>query len=256
MFIKHAFYSSLKIKSMKKLFMLLCVAFLLFATATSFSQMKIDTTEITSNVPELTGFHEVIFPMWHTAYPAKDYNALEGYVSQIKAPVQAINNAKLPGILRDKEPDWKNQLNELNTAAKNYYTAVEKNDNEALLVAAERLHYNFEQMNRVIRPVIKEIDDYHQTLYIIYHKLYPDKKYAEIAGLANTLIEKADVIAKYPQDNLMKRLGDNVSRFDIAAKELYNATVALKEALNGDDSKKKDETIENVHTAYQNLNSV
>ena len=240
---------------MKKFVTLFCLVNLVFSAGISFSQ-EIDSLEIRSSVPALTNFHEIIYPMWHDAYPAKDVNALKGFVPQIKASLESINNARLPGILKDKEAAWNNQLKELNVTAENYYKASEGNNDEALLVAAEKLHYNYEMMNRVIRPVLKEIDDYHQTLYIIYHKLYPEKKYDEIAKLTDSLIEKADAIVKYPREKLKKRLGDNVSNFDLASNELYNATVSLREVLNGNDALKKDEAIQNVHTMYQKLESV
>ena len=238
---------------MKKFKLPLCLILLLLINQISFSQVKIDSSEITSSVPELTNFHEIIFPIWHTAYPAKDINALKGYVPQIKASMDEINKAVLPGILKDKEILWKNQLQQLNVAADNYYKAAGENDDEAMLTAAEALHHNFEMMNRVIRPVLKEMDNYHQILYIIYHKLYPDKKYDEIATYMDSLVERADAIRKYPQDKLKKRLGDNISKFDPAANELYNATVALKEILNYNDTIKKSEAVQNMHTKYQNL---
>jgi hypothetical protein len=158
--------------------------------------------------------------------------------------------------LQDKEEAWKSQLRELNAAAEAYYKAAEGNDDEALLIAAEKLHMNYERMNRVIRPVLKEMDEYHQTLYVIYHKLYPDKKFDEIAKLSDILIEKADAIIKYPQDKLKRRLGDRIPEFDRASKELYSATVSLKEILGGNDGLKKNEAVENMHSAYQNLESV
>jgi hypothetical protein len=241
---------------MKKFNLLLCLIFLVFTNQISFSQIKVDSSEITSSVPELTSFHEIIFPIWHTAYPAKDINALKGYVPQIKASMEEINKAVLPGILKDKEILWKNQLQQLNVAADNYYKAAGGNDDEAMMAAAEALHHNYEMMNRVIRPVMKEMDDYHQILYIIYHKLYPDKKYDEIATYMDSLVERADAIRKYPQDKLKKRLGDNISKFDPDANELYNATVALKEVLNGNDTMKKDEAVQNMHTKYQNLEAL
>ncbi|MBN2272999.1 MAG: hypothetical protein JXR41_05075 [Bacteroidales bacterium] len=241
---------------MRKSFTLLCVIFLFFFSSTSFSQIEIDSAEIISDVPELTEFHEIIYPMWHDAYPTKDFSALQRFVPQIKEHVKAINNAKLPGILRDKENAWNSQLNALNMAAQNYYDAVERDDNDALLMAAERLHYVFERMMRIIRPQLKEIDDFHQTLYIVYHKLYPDGRYSEITGLANILIDKADTITKIPQDSLKKRLGKKISKYNIAAKELYDATIALKDALDGDYPEKKKEAVEAMHTAYQNLDAV
>ena len=241
---------------MKNSFVLLCFLVFLTTAEMSFSQVKIDSSEITSSVPALTDFHEIIFPMWHTAYPDKDISTLKGFVPQIKTAVEAINNAALPGILQDKEEAWKSQLRELNAAAEAYYKAAEGNEDEALLIAAEKLHMNYERMNRVIRPVLKEMDEYHQTLYVIYHKLYPDKKFDEIAKLSDILIEKADAIIKYPQDKLKRRLGDRIPEFDRASKELYSATVSLKEILGGNDGLKKNEAVENMHSAYQNLESV
>ena len=241
---------------MKTFFIFSFLVSVFFYCPVSFAQTEIDPAEITSAVPELSDFHEIIYPMWHEAYPSKDYNALKEFVPQIKASVEAINSAKLPGILRDKETEWKSKLDELNISAQNYYNAVNNNDNEALLKAAEKLHSAYERMIRVIRPVIKEIDDFHQTLYIIYHKLYPDGKFDEIAGLTSTLVAKAEAIMNYPKDRLKQRLGDNITKFDVAAKQLYNATIVLKEVLNGDDTKKKNEAVESLHTAYQDLDAV
>jgi hypothetical protein len=241
---------------MKKVFVISLFVSLSFYSPVSFAQTEIDPAEITSEVPELSDFHKIIYPMWHDAYPAKDYDALKGFVPQIKASVESINRAELPGILRDKEAEWKSGLDELNIAAQNYFNAANGNDNEALLAAAERLHSVYERMNRVIRPVIKEIDDFHQSLYIIYHKLYPDGKYDEIAGLTGDLMIKAEAIMKCPRERLKRMLGDNITKFDVSAKHLFNATIGLKEALNGDDPEKKNEAVESLHTAYQDLDAV
>ena len=58
------------------------------------AQMPADETK--SEVPELTAFHEVIYPIWHTAYPEKDYQALRSYVPQIHELASKIYAAKLP----------------------------------------------------------------------------------------------------------------------------------------------------------------
>jgi hypothetical protein len=240
---------------MKKFCVITCLLLLAFVKQTA-AQIIIDSTEITSSVPALSDFHRIIYPMWHTAYPAKDMDALKGFVPQIKVSMEKINQAILPGILKDKEVKWKNQLHLLNGAAENYYHAAEGKNDDDLLAAAEKLHEQYEMMFRVVRPVLKEIDEYHQTLYIIYHKLYPDKKYMEIAELMDDLILRADAIVQVPQDRLKKRLGDHTAKFDLASKELYIATVSLKETLQGADLNKKDMAVENMHTLYQQLVSV
>ena len=241
---------------MKKSFLPVCLLSLLFCSSVSIAQTKVDTTEITSSVSELTDFHDIIYPMWHDAYPAKDYAALKGFVPKIKSYMESVNKAKLPGILREKETAWKSQLIELNKSAQNYYSAANSNDNTALLAAAEKLHSSYEKTVRVIRPALKEIDDYHQILYIIYHKLYPDGKYNEIAQLSGTLTAKAQAIVNYPHDKLKQRLGDNIEKYDVLAKKLYNETTSLGAVLKGNDQNKKKVAVESMHKAYEDLDSL
>ncbi|MFH0894662.1 MAG: hypothetical protein V2A54_09520 [Bacteroidota bacterium] len=207
-------------------------------------------------MPELNKFHEIIFTMWHEAYPAKDIKALKGFVPRIKEDMEKINKAQLPGILREKEDDWKKQLVEFNAAADNYYKAAAGNDDQAMLDAAEKLHHDFEMTNRVIRPVLKEVDQYHKTLYVIYHKLYPDKKYSEIAKLSDSFVQQAEAITKCNAETLKKRLGGKVPVFHEAAKNLYEATVQLKEILKGNDDSKKEEAVLNVHASYKKLEAL
>jgi hypothetical protein len=241
---------------MNKFLCVFCFTFLFFTARTTFCQTKIDSAEISSDVPELYDFHDIIYPMWHNAYPAKDIKALKDFVPEIKSSMTKINNAKLPGILREREDKWKNQLKEFNNAAENYYKASSENNDKALLDAAEKLHYNFEMMVRVLRPVFKEIDDYHVTLYIIYHKLYPEKKYDEIGKQMDNLINKAVAITKIPNDKLKKRLGGKTTDFDAVSKELYDATVALKEELKSKNEKKIDGAIQKMHSIYQKLDKL
>ena len=241
---------------MKKLSAFLLLLNVSFLTSVSFSQTKTDPSEINSSVPELTAFHEVIYPIWHDAYPAKDFTALKGFVPKIKSSMESINKVKLTGILRDKETDWKKQLIELNSAAQKYYNAAGSNDNNSLLAAAESLHSNYEKMARAISPATKEIDEFHQTLYVIYHKLLPDQKFSEISALTGTLITKAEAIKNYSREALTKRLGNNVDKYDTSAKKLYDAAISLREVLKGDDVKKKKESVELLHSAYQSLDSL
>lgn len=241
---------------MKKLILFSILILFIFITGTVYSQHQIDSTEITRTVPELIKFHDVIYLIWHEAYPAKDVKALQGYVPDIKSHMTKINDAKLPGILRDKEEKWKEGLSELNKSVEDYYKASEGTNEQAMLDAAEKLHSNFEMMVRIIKPVLKEIEDYHKILYVIYHKYLPDKNYKEISNVMDELINKADAITKVTPDKLAKRLGEKISTYNTAAKELYDATVALKEILKNNDSAKNDAAVETMHSKYQALEKV
>jgi hypothetical protein len=223
---------------------------------TVFAQTKEQAAEISSDVPELRAFHTIIFPLWHNAYPAKDITTIKIFIPQIKANMEKMNSAKLPGILQDKENLWKSELVKFNAVAESYYKACSENNDEAILIAVEKLHSAYEAMNRVVKPFVKEMEIYHQTLYMIYHKMYPEKNYSEIAGVMDTLVSQADAITKYPEDKLIIRLKDKTPKYYTISENLYNLTVALKEALKGNDEKKKDAAIEELHTTYQKLQSL
>ena len=239
---------------MIKKYFLFALLFLFISISNSYSQ--IDSTEITSSVPELTKFHDVIYLIWHEAYPSKDIAKLKSYVPEIQTHISNINNAKLPGILREKEMKWKEGLVELNKTAEDYYGAAKGTDDQAMLDVSEQLHSNFEMMVRILRPVLKEVDDYHKILYIIYHKYTPEKKYGEIESVMDDLIAKADALGKVPEDKLQKRIPNKIADYNKAVKELYESTVTLKDILKTNDSPQIDKAIDSMHSRYQKLESV
>src|SRR4030042_3984569 len=136
--------------------------------------------ETESTVPELTAFHDIIYPIWHTSYPDKDYAALRSYAPEVKRLAEGIYSAELPGILHEKQAKWDQALAELRKSVDSYLSAAAGTDDAAPLGAAEVLHARSEMMVRRIRPVLREVDDFHKTLYVVYHKYLPDKDYARI----------------------------------------------------------------------------
>ncbi len=242
---------------MKKLLLFFCMLFLVLGTNNkAFSQTKEQAAEISSDVPELQAFHTIIYPLWHKAYPAKDFTAIKGFIPQIKANMEKMNNAKLPGILRDKEVQWKEQLVKFNSVTEAYYKACADNDEAAILKAAENFHKGYEAMNRVVKPFTPEIDTYHQTLYVIYHKLLPEKNNAGISALMDKFVAQAEAVYKTPEEQIAKRLKDKAPKYYIVSKELYDNTVALQKVMNKGSKKKKSEAVDTLHSSYKKLESV
>lgn len=237
---------------MRKLLILLVIS-ILSISSNLMSQHTIDSTEITSSVPELKQFHDVIYVIWHEAYPSKDIPALKGMVEKIQTDMGKINNAQLPGILKDKEAKWKDGLKVLNASAENYYTIAKGTDDQAMLDAAEKLHADYEFMVRVLRPVSKEVDEYHKDLYVIFHKFYPVKDYNSIAPMMDGMIAKAEAClnAKLP-----KRLESKIELFQSTVKELVAKTVALKETLKTNDGAAIDKAVDVMHSKYQDVEKI
>lgn len=209
--------------------------------------------EIDSNVPELTAFHEVIYPIWHTAYPEKDYDALRSFIPEVNKFAKNIYEAKLPGILRDKEAKWKEGITVFKKSVDDFNEAAEGSDNQKLLDSAEVMHAKYEMLVRIIRPVLKEVDEFHKVLYIIYHKYLPDKKYENIEYICDDLKTKAGAMLKV---KLSKRLEAKTKEYQKAVKELIESVNNLCNVLKGKDSEAIDTAVESMHTCYLNVEKI
>jgi hypothetical protein len=240
---------------MKNRFYILSTLFLFLILGTlslpAFPSFQTEETE--SRVEELSEFHEIIYPIWHTAYPEKDYAALREYVPEVNRLAKNVFSAKLPGILRDKKAKWDEGLEQLKEAVEDYNKAAAGKDDQALLDAAEMLHAKFEMMVRLIRPVLKEIDEYHKVLYVVYHKYLPNKKYADIRSVTDDMIKKAEAITKAA---LPKRLEAKTDEFISAAQELLEATKKLKAACLTENEELIEKAVDSVHTKYQSLEKI
>jgi len=233
----------------KRILSVFCLAAFVFSIGASLlAQEKSDETK--SEVPELTAFHEVIYPIWHAAYPEKDYKALRSYVPQINELAAKIYSAKLPGILREKEAKWKEGVAQLKKSVDDYNAAAAGKDDQALLNAAEALHSKYEALVRALSPVLKEMDAFHQALYVVYHKYLPDKEYDKIRAAGADLLTKAEAIAKA---TLPKRLEAKTELFKRAAGELLEAVKELDAANQAHDHDGMEKGIDKVHAKYQAL---
>jgi hypothetical protein len=206
--------------------------------------------ETSSDIPELTAFHEVIYPLWHTAYPNKDYAALRGLIPRINELAAKIYAAKLPGILRDKEAKWNEGVAVFKASVDAFNLAASGKDDLALLNAAEALHAKYEATVRMFKPVLPEVDAFHQALYVVYHKYLPAKEYDNIRGATADLLAKAEAAAKA---SLPARLAAKTDAYLAAAAELVAAAKALDAAGKGHDHNGMETGVDKLHAKYQIL---
>jgi len=214
---------------------------------------EVPTAETESTVPELITFHDVIYEIWHTAYPAKDVAMLRSMVKDVDAGAAKVVNAPLPGILRDKEAKWQEGITEFKKTVEAYDTAAAGKDDQALLDAAEALHANFEMLVRIIRPVTKEVDAFHKELYIVYHKYLPEKKLDDIKKASAVLLAKAEAIKP---ESLSPRLQAKSEAFKSAAATLLDECKKLVEITQKGTEEEISKGVDIVHTAYQALEQV
>jgi len=206
--------------------------------------------EVKAEVPALADFHEVIYPLWHTAWPAKDVAMLRELLPQVQEGAARIEKVELPGILRDKLPAWQKGVAGLKESAVAYEKALAADEQQAVLDAAEQLHARYEGLVRVVRPPMKELDAYHQVLYRVFHHLWPGKKLDELRTASAELATACSTLAAAP---MPKRFASREATVRPELAALCAATDALGVALKGSDEAAIGAAVEQVHTQYQKV---
>jgi hypothetical protein len=236
--------------NVKKLLIALMVALPLACVAGLLAQAP---QEPSTSVPELEKFHDVIMPMWHTAYPAKDYAALRKVSKDVEAGVAKIAAAKLPGIFHEKDAAWAKGIAELKRAAAAYVKAAAGTDDKALLAAAENLHTVYEAQGQIIRPVVPEMNDFHKTMYVVQHTYVPEKKWAEVCTASADLLTRAEAVAKA---TLPARVEAKTEAFKKQSAQLVADAKALVVACKANQPAGVEKATATLHTGYEGLGKI
>lgn len=209
--------------------------------------------EVSSEVKELFNFHDVIYQVWHTGWPNKDITFLSSLMPQIEDGFISIKKAELPGILRDKKVKWNEGLVKFEKCVSEYKTAVDKKDSVGIMNAAENLHTQYELLVRVIRPMIKEMDPFHQVLYMLYHYYVPKNEMENIQKSTPELKAKMEILNKAVLSAKQKPREES---FNKARTELSAFVEKFVKAVETKNQKNISEAMDNMHTKYQSLEKV
>ena len=211
------------------------------------SKLEITQEELKAAVPALDDLHTVVHPLWHKAYPQKDYDLIKKLLPQADELTKKLNAAKLPGILRDKQNAWDQGKENLNSALERLHEAADADDHQGMLEQTEAFHSAFERLLRTILPIVPELDAFHRELYKLYHYYAPGFDLPNIRLSATAMREK---IPALKQARLPQRLSDRQEEFSIAVDALDMAVNELVETAESEDREKILKTVEKVHNAY------
>jgi hypothetical protein len=206
-----------------------------------------------ADVPALHAFHEVIFKIWHDAWPKKDTAILRQLLPEVEKGVAEVASAKLPGILREKKAAWDEGVKTLQSAGSEYKAAASAKDDPKLLAAAEMLHARFEALMRVTRPPMKELDDFHSSLYMLYHHYLPNNDIQKIRTSAAEMKQKMTALnaAKIPERFRQKEM-----QFQAARKKLSDSVDALEAVIAANLEQKIKAAVEELHSNYEALAAI
>ena len=209
---------------------------------------EISQEELSASVPALSALHEVIYPLWHSAYPDKDYALIKELLPQADTLVAALDAAELPGILREKQQEWSDKKANLKETLAKLHAAADANDEAEMLAQTEAFHAGYEQLVRTIRPVVPALESFHQELYKLYHYYAPAFDLAKIREEAATMQAK---IAPLKEAALPQRLAEREAEYKLAVQELEAAVGEFAEKAKSDGKEEILAAVEKVHTAYQ-----
>jgi hypothetical protein len=206
--------------------------------------------DATARVPALESFHEVIFKIWHEAWPSKNVSMLRQLAPDVEKGINAVASAKLPGILRKKQTAWNEGISKLQSAGSEYQSAVAAKDDGRLMAAAENLHSRFEALMRITRPALRELDEFHSVLYMLYHHYMPENDAKNIRLSAAELKQKMAALnaAKLPE-NFKQREPE----FQNAKAKLSKSVDDLESSTGSNNDKLIKEKIQTLHSNFEAL---
>ena len=212
-----------------------------------------NVNETKASVPELSAFHEVIFPLWHTAWPSRDTSLVRELWPDVQTHVDAVAKAELPGILRDKKDAWQSGIERLKAAEQSYSAALANDAIDPKLAAVEELHSSFENLVRTICPVLPELAAFHEVLYRIYHYDLPNE---DRDALVARLPALTSAMATLNAAVLPEHRAPAKENFDAARAELSARVDEVGHIAGGDDWGQTAKAIEDMHTAYRTVECV
>ena len=209
---------------------------------------EMSEAELQASVPELSALHEVIYPLWHSAYPEKNYALIKELLPKADTLVANLDAAALPGILREKQQEWADKKASLKETLAKLHAAADANNEAEMLAQTEAFHAGYEQLVRAIRPVVPALESFHQEMYKLYHYYAPAYDLAQIRAAVAAMQTK---IAPLKEAALPQRLADRQADYQLAVQELETCVGELAETAQKDSKEEILAAVEKVHAAYQ-----
>ena len=159
----------------------------------------------------------------------------------------------LPEILHSKQAKWDNEIKNLQNNLSTLQKAVKEDNKESMLKSVESLHGSYEQLVRIIRPVLSELESFHEELYKVYHSYMPNNDIEKIKAIIPDMKIK---IGQLKQAKLPQNLADRQNKFDGAVSKLETSLNELENSIKTNSKEKIQPAVEKLHTAYQNIDAL
>jgi hypothetical protein len=221
-------------------------------TAATTSVPVKDTTDKLAMAME--DFHSVLAPLWHDAYPNKDFKSLREQAPLFKGKLMNLLVIPAPDtMVEEKREVFFTKRQELAFYVDQYEKAAADSTDSVLAASFEKMHWGYEELNKVFMVEIKQMDSFHETLYYLIHKALPAKDYKSIKETVPVLKAEMDslMLVKLPGSCY-----DIKDAFEAKRAALKDAVYQLSDVCQNGTNQQIDDALAAMHDKYMDLNMV
>jgi hypothetical protein len=191
-----------------KLPLMLCVYFVLgLAPLAVYAQQESQPPDSIISFPgnvnpikkAMEDFHQVMAPLWDESYPQKDYQTIRDKAPDLKEKIMALVMIRpTPDMEKDRESlsDFLRERQNLTIFVSQVEQAAKDGPDSTLASAFESVHWSFQELEKLVFKRIKELENFYETLYFLWHRALPERNYDTIKLTAPVLVTEADTLMK------------------------------------------------------------
>jgi hypothetical protein len=211
-----------------------------------------DTTDQLAKA--LDDFHQILAPLWHEAYPKKDFKSIREKAPLFQEKLFVLLRVKPPTNLeKEKLESYLKNRQDLAFYVSQVNVAAEDTVDTTLASAFEQMHKAYEELVKVFTVEIEALDSFHETLYYIWHKALPAKDYDAIKKTVPVLKAQVDSVMNASLPYACKEMKEEFEKKKTALKDaVYQLALVCQKGTN----QQIEEGLNLMHEKFMELNSV
>ncbi len=204
----------------------------------------------------LDDFHQVMAPLWHDSFSEQDFKAIRKKAPLLNEKLMVLLRVQPPaGLQQDEEKlrDFLGKRQELAFEVTQVNLAAKDGPDSTLASAFEKMHWAYEEVDRVLAEPIKALDSLHETLYFLWHKALPERDYKVIKETAPALKADADSLMKAP---IPQRCMEKKDEFEKRRTALKDAIYEFAAKCESGSEEEIDSALKAVHERFAEFSSL
>jgi hypothetical protein len=204
----------------------------------------------------LDDFHQVMAPLWHDSFSNEDFKAIRGKAPLLNEKLMMLLRVQVPAELKQDEEklrDFLGKRQELAFEVAQVNLAAKDGPDSTLASAFEKMHWAYEEVDRVLAEPIKAWESLHETLYFLWHKALPERDYKVVKETAPVLKADADSLMKAP---IPQRCMEKKDEFEKRRAALKDAIYEFAAKCESGSEEEIDSALKAVHERFAEFSSL